>query len=80
MIMGKKPFRCGIASTGAGSGAEWASKALRAEELGYSTLVVPDHFIEQISPMPALAAAAQATSSLRVSSIVFCNDFRFFNF
>lgn len=76
MIMGKMPFRFGIASTGAGSGAEWTAKALRAEELGYSTLVVPDHFIEQISPMPALAAAAQATSSLRVGSIVFCNDFR----
>jgi alkanesulfonate monooxygenase SsuD/methylene tetrahydromethanopterin reductase-like flavin-dependent oxidoreductase (luciferase family) len=60
MIMEKKPFRFGIASTGAGSGAEWAAKAFRAEELGYSTLVVPDHFVEQISPIPALAARAAA--------------------
>ncbi|NIO38561.1 TIGR03621 family F420-dependent LLM class oxidoreductase, partial [Candidatus Bathyarchaeota archaeon] len=56
--------------------AQWTNLAKRAEQLGYSTLVVPDHFIEQIAPVPALMAAAAVTRELRVGSMVFCNDFR----
>jgi probable F420-dependent oxidoreductase len=54
----------------------WARLARCAEDLGYSTLTIPDHFDNQIAPMPALAAAAAATSSLRVGSIVWCNDYK----
>ena len=74
--MKKKLFRFGVASYGAKTGAQWKDLAQRAEQLGYSTLVVPDHFIEQIAPVPALMAAAAVTRELRVGSIVFCNDFR----
>lgn len=74
--MKKKPFRFGVASYGAATGSEWMAKTKRAEELGYSILLVPDHFIGQIATIPALTAAAAVTTKLRVGSIVFCNDFR----
>lgn len=47
-----------------------------AEELGYSTLLVPYRTITGLAVLPALAVAAQAITSLRVGSYVFCNDFR----
>jgi probable F420-dependent oxidoreductase len=75
--MGKmKPFRFGLTSVGAATGADWKAKALRFEAAGFSTLLVPDHFIEQMATIPALAAAAAYTSELRVGSVVCNNDFR----
>ena len=58
------------------SSSEWTETARKAESLGYSTLLMPDHFGDQLSPVPALAAAAAVTESLRVGALVFCNDFR----
>ena len=55
---------------------EWAAKARRVEELGYSTLCVPDHFDDQLAPIPALVAAAAATTTLRVGTLVLDNDYR----
>ena len=54
----------------------WADQARRAEDLGYSTLFMPDHFGDQLAPMPALAAVAAATTTLRMGSLVFGNDYR----
>jgi probable F420-dependent oxidoreductase len=70
------PFRFGVVTGNAQSRAEWVTKARRAEELGYETLLVPDHIVIGIAPLTALAIAAEATSSLRVGSLVLCNDFR----
>ena len=39
-------------------------------------MLLPDHLGDQLSPIPALVAAADATSMLRVGSLVFDNDFR----
>lgn len=50
--------------------------AQRAESLGYSTLVMPDHFGEQLAPVPALMAAADATTGLRIGTLVFDNDYK----
>ncbi len=69
-------FRFGVQFSFAGSGKEWAEKAARVEELGYSTLCVPDHFDDQLAPIPALVAAAAATSTLRVGTLVLDNDYR----
>jgi probable F420-dependent oxidoreductase len=55
---------------------EWITKARRAEQLGYAVLLVPDHFGEQLAPIPALLSAAEATTTLRVGSYVLDNDFR----
>lgn len=71
-----RPFRFGVSVHGNKSRAEWISVARQAEELGYSTLLMPDHLGDQLSPIPALMAAAEATSTLRVGSLVFDNDFR----
>lgn len=71
-----KPFRFGVNVWRAGSRAEWADKAHRIEDLGYSTLTVPDHLAEFFAPIPALVSAAEATKSLRVGTHVLNNDLR----
>ena len=58
------------------SAEHWREIARRAEALGYDTLLMPDHITDQLAPMPALAAAAAATTTLRVGSFVFDNDYR----
>src|SRR5258708_13753850 len=69
-------FRFGVSIHGNKFREEWIGAARKAEELGYSTLLMPDHLGEQLSPVPALVAAAEATSKLRVGSLVFDNDYR----
>jgi probable F420-dependent oxidoreductase len=71
-----RPFRFGIQLVTAPDGAAWAAKARRAEELGYSTVFLPDHFDDQLAPVPALVAAADATTDLRVGALVFDNDYK----
>ncbi len=71
-----RPFRFGVVGGHSPSHSAWVATARRAEELGYSTLVVPDHFETGIAPLTALAVAAEATKTLRVGGLVFCNDFR----
>ena len=58
------------------SGKEWSELAQRIEDLGYSTLTMPDHFGNQMAPMPALMAAAAATTVLRVGALVWDNDYK----
>lgn len=48
----------------------------RAEDLGFSSIVVPDHFSDQLAPFCLLTFVAAATTSLRVATLVLCNDFR----
>lgn len=72
----QRPFRFGVSVHGNKSREEWIEIAQQTEDLGYSTLLIPDHLGEQLSPIPALLAAADATSTLRVGSLVFDNDFR----
>jgi probable F420-dependent oxidoreductase len=70
------PFRFGVQLSNAGSGAAWRDTARKIEGLGYSTLFIPDHFDDQFGPLVALAVAAEATTTLRVGSLVFGNDYR----
>ena len=69
-------FRFGLMAAKASSGADWVATARKAEELGYSALLMPDHYGDQLGVIPALTAAAAATTNLRVGSLVFANDFR----
>jgi probable F420-dependent oxidoreductase len=69
-------FRFGIQLSSASSGADWAAQARQAEDLGYDTLFMPDHFGDQLAPVPALMAAADATTELKVGALVFDNDFK----
>lgn len=70
------PFRFAVQQGSAPSGERWAALARRAESIGYDVLVMPDHLGNQLSPFSALAAAAAATTSLRVGAFVFANDYR----
>jgi alkanesulfonate monooxygenase SsuD/methylene tetrahydromethanopterin reductase-like flavin-dependent oxidoreductase (luciferase family) len=56
-------------------GSQWLATARRAEELGYSTLLMPDG-MQLLSPLPALALAAGATTSLRVGTFVLASPLR----
>jgi probable F420-dependent oxidoreductase len=72
------PFRFAaqLSTAPGGTARAWADQARRAEDLGYATLFMPDHFGDQLAPIPALAAVAAATTTLRLGSLVFGNDYR----
>ena len=70
------PFRFGVQLEKAETGASWRATARAIEDLGYSTLFIPDHFGDQFGPLVALTVAAEATTTLRVGSLVFGNDYR----
>jgi probable F420-dependent oxidoreductase len=71
-----RPFRFGIQLSKASDGKAWRALARQSEDLGYSTLFLPDHFGDQWAPLVGLTAAAEATTSLKVGSLVFDNDYR----
>jgi probable F420-dependent oxidoreductase len=71
-----RPFRFGVQLSKASDGKAWRSLARQIEDLGYSSLFIPDHFGEQWGPLVALTVAAEATNSLKIGSLVFDNDFR----
>lgn len=71
-----RPFRFAVQEHHAASGREWREKARRVEAMGYAALYLPDHFSDQPGPIAALMAAADATSTLRIGSLVFDNDYR----
>jgi alkanesulfonate monooxygenase SsuD/methylene tetrahydromethanopterin reductase-like flavin-dependent oxidoreductase (luciferase family) len=49
---GQRRFRFGVRNTGT-SLEEWQHVARKAEDLGFSTLVVQDHVGQQLAPLPA---------------------------
>jgi probable F420-dependent oxidoreductase len=72
----KRPFRFGVHTSAAQSGASWATAARHYETMGFSTLLLRDHFDQQLAPIVAMTAAACATETLRVGCLVFANDYR----
>lgn len=70
------PFRFALQVSTAASPAAWKDLARKTEDLGYSTLYVPDHLGDQWAPMVALTLAAEATTDLKVGTLVLDNDFR----
>ena len=72
--MTAKLFR--FAAQAAPEGADqWLAIARRAEALGYSSLLMPDG-MQLPSPLPALAVAAGATTTLRVGTWVLASPLR----
>lgn len=71
-----RPFRFAAQLSKATSAREWREAARKAEDLGYSTLSMPDHFGDQLAPVPAMMAAADATTTLRIATLVFDNDYK----
>jgi probable F420-dependent oxidoreductase len=74
--MSPRPFRFGVQEHTASSAKAWRDKARLVESLGYKAFYMPDHFGDQLAPIAALMAAADATSTLRVGALVFDNDYR----
>lgn len=71
-----RPFRFGVQANGSMSGRQWTELARRVEGLGYSSLTMPDHFDDQLAPVPALTAAAAVTETLRIGALVWDNDYK----
>ena len=69
-------FRFGVQVSKETTAKGWAELARRTEAAGYEVLTMPDHFTDQLAPIPALMAAASATTSLRVGALVFDNDYK----
>lgn len=68
-------FRFGVQMSQARTRVEWVSAAKKAEDLGYSSVLIPDHFGDQLAPWPALMTVVEQTS-LRVGTLVLDNDYR----
>src|SRR5215470_4389252 len=71
-----KPLRFGVITSRADDGPGWRARARRAEDLGYSSLLMPDHLQDQWAPLVALTVAVEATTRLHVGTLVFANDYR----
>ncbi len=76
MIRSMRPFRFMAEAGSIASGDALAATARRAEAMGYSVLMVTDHLIEQLAPIPAMTAMAVATTRLRVGTFVLNNELR----
>lgn len=71
-----RPFRFGLTLERTSDQSRIAEQARRAEDLGYSCMVVTDHLDDRNGPLVTITAAALATSRLRVGTLVLCNDYR----
>ena len=75
--MHDRKFRFGVAVSKGRSRKEFTELARKVESLGFSTLFVPDHFVDHdLAPTVALAHAAAVTNDLRVGSFVLGNDYK----
>jgi alkanesulfonate monooxygenase SsuD/methylene tetrahydromethanopterin reductase-like flavin-dependent oxidoreductase (luciferase family) len=76
-VAAPRPFRFGVHASSPESAEGWRDQARRIEALGYSALLVPDHFVgTPLAVVPALAFAAEATTTLRIGMLVLGNDYR----
>jgi probable F420-dependent oxidoreductase len=58
------------------SARELGERARKAEDLGVSSFVLPDHLLGQPAPVPYLATVAALTERIRISAFVHNNDLR----
>ena len=83
-----RPFRFAVQATNAADAREWREFVCTVERLGYSTLMLADHYLgpgpaqraartprQDLAPIAAIATAAAHTTTLRVGCRVFCIDY-----
>ncbi|MCP5024893.1 MAG: TIGR03621 family F420-dependent LLM class oxidoreductase [Actinomycetia bacterium] len=76
-MKGSAPIRFGVAGGNSLSSLDEITElARRAEDTGYSSFTVNDHVFSPLAPLPVLTAAAAATTTLRLGTLVLANDFR----
>jgi probable F420-dependent oxidoreductase len=71
-----RPFRFLADARDIASVRELTETIRRAEAIGIDTLVIPDHLIPQLAPVPTMAAIAALSERLRVGAFVLNNDLR----
>lgn len=71
-----RPFRFGVQARNEPTAHAWAELARRVEGAGFDVLTMPDHFTQELAPVPALMAAMDATTTLRTGALVFDNDYK----
>lgn len=71
-----KPFRFLADVGGVRDARRLADAARHAESVGYDVVVIPDHLVDQLAPIPVLATVAAATKRLRIGTFVLNNDLR----
>ena len=69
-------FRFGVDLQHAFDGRSWVDTVREVEDLGFSTMFVPDHFDEGLGPIAALASAAAVTTTINLGPLVLDCDFR----
>jgi probable F420-dependent oxidoreductase len=74
-------FRFGVLNETIAPRLAWLDQVRRVESAGYATFLLRDHFVpdffgDQYAPFIALMAAAAATRTLRVGTMVAANDYR----
>lgn len=72
----QRPFRFGVQLSGPADAKGWVETVRKIEDLGYATATMPDHFTDQLAPLPALAVAAAGTTTLRIGALVLGNDYK----
>ena len=83
-----KPFRFSVQAFTPTSPEDWTNTAKAAEDLGYSCLHLADHYLgpgaaadaashppQVVAAIPAMMAAADATSTIKIGSRVMCCDY-----
>ena len=83
------PFRFGLQAYAPESGRQWRELARKAESSGFSSFHLADHIIgpgpalaatghpvQTVAAIPAMAVAAEATSTIKVGCRVLCVDYR----
>jgi len=71
-----RPIRFATSAGRTDDPARLRALARRAEEIGYSTFGLADHFMIPFAPLVAGMAVADATTSVRVGQVVMASDFR----
>lgn len=71
-----RPFRFGVQNRTLGPRDAWLETLRRVEAAGFDTYVLMDHFVRGLDPIAGLGAAAIATTTLRLGTMVVSNDFR----
>jgi probable F420-dependent oxidoreductase len=72
----EKPFRFGAGIPGILPRKAFIEAVKEIESLGYSTMLLSDHLVDQYAPFSALGLAAGVTTTLRLGMFVLNNDLR----
>lgn len=85
MLTAPRPFRFAVQAYRPESGQAWRELARKVEAFGFSALHTSDHYLGPgavseatghrpvtLAPVPAMAAAAEVTSTLRIGCRMFC--------